>query len=239
MSVYSYNGTVALHGQYIVCKRPGMRHSIKSWYNVTAIEAALWDVVADAEEHPQQNSLLHNDVVDITRQFLQTSVDLLYAPLIAAVRAKNVTNFNRIAAKFAVRLRQLEDVLSTDEHFLLGTWLQQAHRWAETGAERQLIDLNARHQITLWGPNGEIIDYAIKQWSGVVGDYCLPRWQLFFEDAAEAMSRGKVMNMKRFQRRVLERVEKPFTVAPSLDVATTATGDVLALAKAALEFEKH
>lgn len=216
-----------------------MQHSIKTWYNVTAIEAALCDIITDAEENPQQNSLLHNDIVDITRQFVQTSVDLLYAPLIDAVRDKNASSFIRISSLFGERLRQLEDVLATDEHFLLGTWLQQAHRWAENGAERKLIDLNARHQITLWGPNGEIVDYAIKQWSGVVGDYCLARWQLFFEDAADAMARGRVINMKRFQRRVLQRVEKRFTVARSRNVATTATGDVLALAKAALKFDKY
>lgn len=30
----------------------------------------------------------------------------------------------------------------------------------------KLYEYNARNQITLWGPNGEIIDYANKQWSG-------------------------------------------------------------------------
>lgn len=26
--------------------------------------------------------------------------------------------------------------------------------------------INAKNQVTLWGPNGEIKDYANKQWSG-------------------------------------------------------------------------
>ena len=30
-------------------------------------------------------------------------------------------------------------------------------------------------QITLWGPNGEILDYAAKQWSGLFVAYYTPR----------------------------------------------------------------
>jgi hypothetical protein len=32
--------------------------------------------------------------------------------------------------------------------------------------EKQLYEYNARNQITLWGPHGEIVDYANKQWAG-------------------------------------------------------------------------
>ena len=30
-------------------------------------------------------------------------------------------------------------------------------------------------QITLWGPDGNILDYAAKQWSGLIRAYYLPR----------------------------------------------------------------
>ena len=33
-------------------------------------------------------------------------------------------------------------------------------------------------QVTLWGPNGEIDDYAAKNWAGLVQGYYLPRWQV-------------------------------------------------------------
>lgn len=32
--------------------------------------------------------------------------------------------------------------------------------------EDKLYEYNARNQITLWGPKGEITDYANKQWAG-------------------------------------------------------------------------
>ena len=34
--------------------------------------------------------------------------------------------------------------------------------------EKLLYEYNARNQITLWGPDGQIVDYANKQWAGKV-----------------------------------------------------------------------
>ena len=65
---------------------------------------------------------------------------------------------------------------------------------ATTDAESRLYEFNARNQITLWGPDGgfifldiiyfckanllgQILDYAGKQWSGMVSDYYIPRFQ--------------------------------------------------------------
>ena len=41
-----------------------------------------------------------------------------------------------------------------------------------------LYEFNARNQLTLWGPDGQIMDYAGKQWAGLVADYYIPRWQV-------------------------------------------------------------
>ena len=44
---------------------------------------------------------------------------------------------------------------------------------------RLLCQFNSK-QITLWGYDGNILDYAAKQWSGLIRAYYLPRWSLFF-----------------------------------------------------------
>jgi alpha-N-acetylglucosaminidase len=44
--------------------------------------------------------------------------------------------------------------------------------------------------LTLWGPNGEILDYASKQWSGMVADYYYPRWKLFFDTLEACLENG-------------------------------------------------
>ena len=60
----------------------------------------------------------------------------------------------------------LEFILVTNEAFLLGPWVQSAMNAAADVDEERQFQQNARNQITLWGPRGEILDYAAKQWAG-------------------------------------------------------------------------
>lgn len=60
-------------------------------------------------------------------------------------------------------LRDLDAVLLTNCNFRLSEWIKSARAWAGDKNETSFLEYNARNQITLWGPNGEIVDYASKQ----------------------------------------------------------------------------
>lgn len=97
--------------------------------------------------------------------------------------------------------------------------------------ESNLYEWNARNQITLWGPKGEIIDYANKQWAGklyqgsfllqsenifhcfpgVVSQYFKPRWELFIDNLNTSLIGGKPFNQTDFNTLVFDQVEEPFT----------------------------
>lgn len=70
---------------------------------------------------------------------------------------------------------------------------------------------NARNQITLWGPRGEILDYATKQWAGVVADYFKPRWEVFIREIELALEEGRPFNRDYYDSLVFKAVEQPFT----------------------------
>lgn len=70
---------------------------------------------------------------------------------------------------------------------------------------------NARNQITLWGPIGEILDYAVKQWAGVTADYFKPRWDLFIRELEICLDSGKAFNQSSYNAAVFAAVEQPFT----------------------------
>jgi len=74
-----------------------------------------------------------------------------------------------------------------------------------------LLRFNSLNQITLWGPTGEIIDYATKQWSGLVSNYYKPRWVLFISHLNDSLATGKPFNKTEFNLDVLNNVEIPFT----------------------------
>jgi alpha-N-acetylglucosaminidase len=57
----------------------------------------------------------------------------------------------------------LDTTLKTDRNFLLGNWLEDAKRWGPTPDERASHEFNARNQITMWGPDNNINDYAVSK----------------------------------------------------------------------------
>ena len=93
-----------------------------------------------------------------------------------AYQQKNLSAMVPLMTNFTNLLADLDYVLGTSPDFLLGTWIERAKSVpGASSSERQLYEFNARNQITLWGPQAQILDYANKQWSGLVKDYYLPR----------------------------------------------------------------
>ncbi|KAK8159875.1 putative alpha-N-acetylglucosaminidase [Phyllosticta citribraziliensis] len=171
------------------------------FYEATAAAPALW-----------ANPAFQYDMVDVTRQVLSNKFTSLYTDFVAARNASldaanHTTNANTTAALLASKtktmtslLETLDDVLSTNEHFSLATWVASARAWAApvasantsttSPADLALLTYNARNQPTLWGPRGEISDYASKPWAGLVSSYYVPRWRIFFEHVVNATAAG-------------------------------------------------
>jgi alpha-N-acetylglucosaminidase len=112
------------------------------------------------------------------------------------------------------------------ENFLLGTFLSDSQQWANdsvTAANRQY---NARNQITLWGPNGEINDYAAKNgWSGLVSDYYGGRWSVHHSYIVPAVQKGVIPDWNAYAASLFQ-----FETAWNADnntYPTTPTGNTL------------
>jgi alpha-N-acetylglucosaminidase len=50
---------------------------------------------------------------------------------------------------------------------------------------------NAKNQVTLWGPSGQINDYAAKHWSGLVKSYYGQRWSNWTSYILDVMAKGE------------------------------------------------
>ena len=79
---------------------------------------------------------------------------------------KNVILIHENSEVFIDLLKDLEKILRSNKNFLLGPWLESAKSLSTNEEDKKNYEFNARNQITLWGPEGEILDYAGKQWSG-------------------------------------------------------------------------
>ncbi|KAL6691347.1 glycoside hydrolase family 89 protein [Trichoderma pleuroticola] len=140
----------------------------------------------------QDTSLFNNpayqyDIVDWTRQVLSNAFIPVYEKLLQVYYIPNQTAENRVTQlrtqgeQLTRLLLSLDLVLSSNKNFRLSTWLSAARASAPNPAYADFFEYEARNQITLWGPSGQLVDYASKAWSGLMKTYHLKRWQMFVD----------------------------------------------------------
>ncbi|KAF7561562.1 hypothetical protein G7046_g2577 [Stylonectria norvegica] len=169
------------------------RHGTTKTYASEVLVMAWSEMYKAGLDNPSlfSNPAYHYDLVDWTRQVLVNAFDPLYHNLVITYNStKDCTPSSRHSAHLKIRgygkqiselLAALDSVLATDKSFRLSTWTDAARASANDTKMADFFEYNARNQLTLWGPTGQIRDYASKQWAGLVGDFYLPRWQRFVD----------------------------------------------------------
>ncbi|XP_068623023.1 alpha-N-acetylglucosaminidase [Battus philenor] len=205
-SVYNFNGLNPIRGKYVITRRPSFRINPWAWYKSSDLFTAFKKFVYAASSGCDSPGFFH-DLVDVTRQALQYRADQLYLDILDN-RFNNFGPFNASIVRFIDLMNDLEIILATNKDFSLSTWLEAA-RDASNGYSFW-TELNARNQITLWGPNGEISDYACKQWAEMFHYYYTPRWSMFLSLALDATVRNEVFIESQAQKIVRSSVEERF-----------------------------
>ncbi|KAJ4291947.1 hypothetical protein N0V90_009845 [Kalmusia sp. IMI 367209] len=174
----------------------------KHMYEAACTDPNLWS-----------NPAYTHDLVDLTRQVYSDAFASTYTSLMHAWNASpsaNATTFESDAATLLSLLATLDPLLAALPQFNLAPWIAAARALApSTSANASAVadyyEYNARNQITQWGPEGEINDYASKSWGGLVGDYYLRRWLVFVEylrgvrpdEYEHAAVRGRIASVER------------------------------------------
>jgi alpha-N-acetylglucosaminidase len=93
----------------------------------------------------------------------------------------------------------LNRLLSQVGLFKLEKWTNSARNICDevpgtTEADRDWMEWNARTLVTVWGPEqcaeqGRLHDYSSRQWGGMLNDFYLARWEMFFK----ALEEGKTI----------------------------------------------
>lgn len=205
-SVYSFDGLNRIRGKYVITRRPSFRIRPWAWYKGIDLFTAFEKFVLAANAGCSSPGFYH-DLVDVTRQALQYRAEQLYLEILKE-RSSSVWVFNATVVRFIDVMNDMKNILASNNDFVLSPWLSAA-RDASSNAPF-LFDLNARNQITLWGPNGEITDYACKQWAEVFHYYYTPRWALFLSMAVDARMRNETFDERGAQKVVRALVEERF-----------------------------
>lgn len=160
-------------------------------YNATAENPSLWS-----------NDAFTFDLVDMTRQVLANAFEPFYISFLGYANSTTNTTYsatkaNATGTKMVSLLSDLDTVLLASDmpSFALSTWIAQARAWAypatatnssgfnssQVAQNAAYYEYNARNQITLWGPTGQVNDYSSRQWGGLISSYYIPRWQMFID----------------------------------------------------------
>lgn len=151
----------------------------------------VWSLFMNATR--KEPSLWHNpayeyDMVDITRQLMGNAFVNVYSVLITSWKSETENRTTKVTSqseRLLNLLSAIDKVLSCNENFSLATWISSARDWGNTTETKDFFEYNARNQITLWGPTGEISDYASKAWAGLISSYYKPRWSIFVDYLGE------------------------------------------------------
>ncbi len=122
-----------------------------------------------------KNSQLYTvDAIELTCQYLGLKADSL------------LEEFQDTGEKEMALLYKAQDILNDVDRLLeshptwrVERWTDFAKSWGDTQKEKDYYASNAKRLITTWGYQAN--DYAAKTWSGLIRDYYLPRWKLYYE----------------------------------------------------------
>ncbi|GGH09388.1 alpha-N-acetylglucosaminidase [Silvibacterium dinghuense] len=164
-------------------------------YNPSDLNSALTELLQVAPAL-RSSSTYQYDLVDVARQVLANSARTLLPQIKSAYERKDKAEFDRLTSEWLQRM-QLEDaLLATNQWFLLGRWLSWVPQWASSPEELIRLNFDARSILTTWGDrkasdDGDLHEYADKDWSGLINSYYQPRWKLYFDSLDASLTSGQ------------------------------------------------
>lgn len=179
----------------IFCARPSLNPvTASTWgtsklYYDPAVLAKALDLLLKSSEKFSVSDAYNYDVTDILRQVLANYAQVKIQKVRLAFEKRDLAKFRVETNGFLDLMRDQDLLLSTRKEFMLGPWIEYARNKGTNKEERKLYEWNARTQITVWGNRegsevGGLHDYANKEWSGLISDFYLPRWDMYFKELA-------------------------------------------------------
>ncbi len=142
---------------------------------------AVMDFVKFADKC-SASPLYRNDVVEFVSLWLSELADRHYEKALAA--GKTALGRKELGQTVEI-LAKVDRLLASHPEYRLAPWVDFARNASADPVLKDSYEANAKRLITTWGGWQE--DYAARFWSGLIGDYYIPRLQIYFSDQAESL----------------------------------------------------
>jgi alpha-N-acetylglucosaminidase len=146
------------------------------------------------------------DIADVGREYLNVAPCLdAFDRLVLAWNSSDATGLKTAGGSLVQSVLDIDELLASQQGFLLGQWIQESRAMGRTDADKKLMELNARAQVTTWTPlvltpkfgsagwpaAHNINGYAEKTWAGLSRLSHAPRLTAFVSTLASQLRPGK------------------------------------------------
>ena len=153
---------------------------------------------------PDATDGIRFDIVDVQRQFMSNLAYKILGKVEEAFNKGSLSDYDKYTAMFHNLLSDLDTLVGTRREYSFEDKIEKALKWATTPEEEKLYDYNQSMLVTQWGPDREsgtnyLFDYSWREWSGLIRDYYLPRWQRFHAMLREKLLDGSWKSYKEYE----------------------------------------
>ena len=177
---YSEKGVGRRH---LYQRRPDLKYASPDLVPFPKLIEAVKLFLAAAKEIGN-SELYRCDLIDLMRHYLGEVADSLIAKSLDAHKRNDFNIRDQFSLRALQILKDIDTLITARPQHQLSRWINAARSWGSNRRESDYYEEDARMQITIWG-GPVLFDYAAKVWSGLIRDFYLPRWRLFFEAVKE------------------------------------------------------
>ena len=163
-------------------------------YNPTDFGPALTELLQVAPALRSTETYRY-DLVDVARQAMANESRRLLPLIKQAYEAKDKAAFASLTKEWLRDMELQDDLLKTNQFFLLGRWLSFVPPWASSHTELDRLNYDARSILTTWGDRHAsefgLHEYGNRDWAGLTSDYYMPRWQMYFDSLSTSLATGE------------------------------------------------
>lgn len=136
----------------------------------------------------KDSKLYQSDAIEFVAQYAGIRIDNLLK-MFRKTGAKD----DKLLAEAIELMYDVDKLLASHPTWRLERWENFAINFGKTKNEKQHYLSNARRLITTWG--GGVNEYAAKTWSGLIRDYYIPRWKMYYD----AKKKGEIWDIKAWE----------------------------------------
>ncbi|BCM92706.1 hypothetical protein IAD21_04588 [Abditibacteriota bacterium] len=184
---------------------PGMRArpyvGTEPFYDTTQLVGA-WKNLLEAAPQCRNSDGYRYDLADVSRQVLANYATRLHNQIVEAFNARDASKTRRLGEQMLKLVGDMDELAGTRREWLLGTWLHDARQWGSTTAEKDLAEQNARTLLTTWTNPQSHLDYANREWNGLLSGFYRQRWQMWVTALNDSLAQNQPLDEKALTQKI-------------------------------------